>query len=73
LGVLRKLIAGVRDMRNHDAPLLLGPWSQLVVTLMKVKGGANTSLGSTMEIAEIAKRLLNRRLVTAGGHMKEGA
>jgi hypothetical protein len=36
-------------MRNHYAPLLLGPWSQLVVTLMKVKGGASTFLGFTIE------------------------
>jgi hypothetical protein len=60
-------------MRNHDAPLLLSPWSQLVVTLMKVKGGASTPLGSTTEIAKIVKHLLNRRLVTVGGHVKEGA
>jgi hypothetical protein len=44
-------------MRNREAPLLLGPWSQLVVTLMKVKGGGSTLLGFTTEIAEIAKCL----------------
>jgi hypothetical protein len=46
-------------MRNCDAPLFLGPWSQLVVTLMKIKGGASTSLNA----------FSNRVVVTASGHI----
>jgi hypothetical protein len=30
-------------MRNHDAPLLLGPWSQLVVTSVEEKEGASVA------------------------------
>jgi hypothetical protein len=46
----------------------------LVVTLMKVKGGASMSLEFTMEIStiEITKwnAFLNRAVVTASGHIR---
>jgi hypothetical protein len=55
---------GVRDTRNREAPFCLAPGHNWRSHRRRIKGGASTSLGFTSEIAEIEKRLFDRRLVT---------